>query len=117
MFLDCDYTVKLTSERLSDDNIVASSVLNALNGENTARIQPWSLHGYGWIPAYEDTNPWLEVRLDVTYSIRSIMTQGCGNEDIWVTEYSVGHSSWLEDEISWYMDQGSNKVDTRCIKR
>ena len=92
MITDCDYSFGMISGDINQNHIQSSSSYGLLNNVDTARISLLDQHGTGWIPAIDDHQPWLEVTLESVHSIVALTTQGCGNEDFWVTSYSISYS-------------------------
>ena len=89
---DCDNVAGISTQYISDEFLSASSSLNDINNITSIRARPWEPSATGWIPASDDSRPWLEVRFTKAFDIKAIVTQGCSNEDFWVKSFSVDFS-------------------------
>ena len=99
-FSECKYPLGMSSGYITKNQIISSSDDTVLHNFDSARISLIFQSGTGWIPALNDSQPWLEITLGSVCRITSIVTQGCGNEDFWVTSYSVSYlqrsNDWIE---------------------
>lgn len=69
--LDCDQTLGIMNERLPDTGISASSALDEEHFPPQSRLQLFELLSFkpmGWIPAFDDPSPWLQVSIIRIYS-------------------------------------------------
>ncbi|XP_072018425.1 neuropilin-2-like [Amphiura filiformis] len=104
---DCEYPLGMTSNLIPDEDITASSELNSLHAWNSSRIQTWQSQGSGWIPTFDDIRPWIQVYLTISNKIRAVVTQGCRNEDFWVTAYSV---TFFLDDVQQQSELGDEVI-------
>ena len=89
----------MVSGYIRQHQIVSSSDDSLLHSFDKARISFIFRYGSGWIPNVNDTEPWIEVNLKSVHRITAIITQGCANEDYWVTSYSVSYMTndeWID---------------------
>ena len=99
----------MSSGGITDVALTSSSAYDASHDATTAilRIIPdVGAQGTGWIPAVGDSNPWLRITMDEVSTIRAVVTQGCGDQHAWVTEYCVSYS-----EESVFFGEGSAITD------
>ena len=89
---DCDNVAGLSTKYIADKFLTASTSLNDINNIANVRARPWVPSATGWIPGFDDTRPWLEVRFTKAFDIKAIVTQGCSNEDFWVKSFSIDFS-------------------------
>ncbi|XP_072043678.1 uncharacterized protein [Amphiura filiformis] len=109
---DCEYPVGITSK-----DFQSSSDLNTLHSKNVSGIQTWQVSGTGWIPLPDDNQPWLQVTLLRSYTIKKVVTQGCANVDSWVTSFTMTFSQ-KQNELTAYKDSGGDiKVFTANMDR
>ena len=114
---DCDYAAGLSTEYLSDEFMSASSSLNDINNIASVRARPWKPSATGWIPAADDTHPWLEVGFAKAFDIKAIVTQGCSNEDFWVKSFSLDFSLGDTDLVSFVDESTGNPKVSRGKKK
>ena len=115
-FADCDYSLGMVSGYIRQHQILSSSDDSLLHNFDTARIEFINQVGTGWIPNVNDTDPWLEITLESVHRITSIITQGCANEDYWVTSYSVSYMKSSRNEWIDYLPGSVEKVIDISVK-
>ncbi|XP_071809330.1 uncharacterized protein [Asterias amurensis] len=103
---DCDKVLGLSTGLVSDSQITSSSSANETNSSKTARLNPLHDSGTGWVPRTSDHQQWLLVDLKRRHTIKAVLTQGCGNGNLWVTFFKMLHGD-SEDGLYPYLDQNS----------
>ncbi len=94
-------------------NMSSSSDLDDAHSAMAARVRiipDIGAAGTGWIPRNEDSNPWIRVQMDSIHSVRAVVTQGCGDQDSWVTEYCISFKD-ESNETAFY--QGTTLNDCK----
>ena len=101
---DCDYSIGVASGGIKGVTMTSSSSINALHTVQSAKLRLITgigSPGSGWIPALNDSKPWLQADLGELYTVRGIITQGCGDQMAWVEEYCLSFIDKLEKSV-WY---------------
>ena len=101
---DCDYSIGVASGGIKDVTMTSSSSINASHTVQSAKprlITGIGSPGSGWIPALNDSKPWLQADLGELYTVRGIVTQGCGDQLAWVKEYCLSFIDQKEN-FAWY---------------
>ncbi|XP_072043123.1 coagulation factor V-like [Amphiura filiformis] len=91
---DCDYSLGVASGGITNIEMHSSSSFNTMYTADSARLRliaDIGSQGSGWIPDTNDPDPWLQANLADLYIIRSIVTQGCGNQMAWVEEFCLSY--------------------------
>ena len=70
-------------------------------------------HGTGWIPTADDSHPWLRVDMGGLYKIRAVVTQGCGDQAAWVTQFCISFVSGFNQTVYY---GGMDKQDCKVIR-
>ncbi|XP_038067180.1 uncharacterized protein LOC119737135 [Patiria miniata] len=107
---DCDTVLGLSDGRVLDSQITSSSSSNETNSAKTARLNPLDQQpSTGWVPATSDPQQWLLVDLRHSHDVHALLTQGCGNRELWVTLFRMYYSGPVDDDSNVrfqpYVDQ------------
>ena len=96
---------------ISNITLTSSSEYTRAYSPSTAvlRIVPdVGISGTGWIPTDEDLNPWLQLKMKEQFVIRALVTQGCGDQEAWVTELCISYLG-KNEEFIYYDGQSLDK--------
>ena len=86
----------MENNRISDDQISASSELSLNHKANQGRLHYTAVgdKGGAWSAEKNDENPWLQIDIGGLYAtVTAVATQGRHDEDEWVTEYMLQYSN------------------------
>ena len=86
----------MENNRISDDQISASSELSPNHKANQGRLYYKADGGKrgAWSAETNDENPWLQIDLGGLYAtVTAVATQGRQDKDEWVTEYMLQYSN------------------------
>ena len=85
----------MENNRISDDQISASSELSTNHKANQGRLYYTAKGKRGaWSAKKNDENQWLQIDLGGLYAtVTAVATQGRHDEDEWVTEYMLQYSN------------------------
>ena len=100
-------------------NVISSSDFDSEHTAMSARlgiIPEVGTQGTGWIPADQDSNPWLQVKMDAVYYLRAVATQGCGDQLSWITEYCISVPDGT-NEFNFYQGTTLNDCKVSNIRR
>ncbi|XP_072025436.1 uncharacterized protein [Amphiura filiformis] len=97
---DCDHAAGVSLHNVWDEHfhVTASSAIDDVNSPQSARLSSFGRAGTGWIPKFFDQHQWIQVDLEVQYSIHTVATQGCSNVDYWVTSFTLSYANDALDE-------------------
>ena len=111
---DCiDLDLGMESGKIPDNNITASSELNADTLAKNGRLNYEA--GPSWCASTSDSNPYLQIDLRTLHIICAVSTQGNSQGDQWVQTYILQSST---DGTTWtdYKEFGKVKVNCRPRK-
>ena len=98
----------MENNRISDDQISASSELSPNHKANQGRLYYTTDGGKGgaWSAKTTDKNQWLQIDLGgLNATVTAVATQGRHDEDEWVTEYMLQYSNETLN-FQHYREQG-----------
>ena len=97
----------MESGAIADNEIVASTVLNASTPAKNSRLNYTA--GSSWCASTNDSNPYLQIDLQKLHIICAVSTQGNSQADQWVETYILQSSA---DGTTWtdYEEDGQVKV-------
>ena len=94
---DCvDLDLGMANELIPDNNITASSKLNASTPAKNGRLNYTA--GSSWCASTSDSNPYLQIDLQTLHIICAVSTQGNSQADDWVKTYTLQMST---NGITW----------------
>ena len=94
--LECADDLGMENNRISDNQISASSVRGPNHKANQGRLHYTANGGKrgAWSAKKNDENQWLQIDLGGLYAtVTAVATQGRHDEDEWVTEYMLQYSN------------------------
>ena len=94
--MECADDLGMENNRISDDQISASSVRGPNHKANRGRLYYKADGGKreAWSAKKNDENPWLQIDLGGLYAtVTAVATQGRHDKDEWVTEYMLQYSN------------------------
>jgi len=94
--VECTSSLGLTSKKLPDSALAASSEWDGNHGANNARlhrVSGWGRTG-AWSSKLNNKGQWLEVDLGETAKVTMVATQGRYDHDQWVKSYKVAYSKY-----------------------
>ena len=109
-----DDALGLADGYILDSEITASSELNANTPPKNGRLNYTA--GLSWCASTNDSNPYLQIDLQVLHVICAVSTQGNSQVDQWVETYTLQSST---DGTTWtdFMQDGKIKVTLRHTRR
>ena len=84
--------------------MTASSTSQPHNDASTANLSTWGApyDSQGWIPQLDTEHSaehWFQITYFGMFKVGAIVTQGCGNDDFWVYNYTVKYSRTPVEEL------------------